>query len=310
MSGIKVFAPATVSNLACGFDILGFAIHGPGDEIIAKKSPNPGVVITQITGAKGRLPLETDKNTAGVAAQAVLEHLGISGEGMEMVIRKKMPFGSGMGSSAASAVAGAVAANALFGKKLTKRELLPFASKGEQVASGESVHLDNIAPSLLGGMTLNRSNEEFDVIRIYNPPGLYCTLIYPHIEILTKDSRGILKPDVSLKSHIEQSANLAGLIAGFYTSNFELIRRSLKDVIIEPQRSVLIPGFYDVQKAAMKSGALGCSISGAGPSIFALCSGSYEAEACAKSMQAVFDNLKIESSVFMSSINTDGAIVC
>lgn len=311
MSGFKVFAPATVSNLACGFDILGFAIYGPGDEITVKKSSTPGVTITKILGCKGKLPLEAEKNTAGVAALAVLDHLGIKDEGMEMVIHKKMPFGSGMGSSAASAAAGAFAANILFGKQLSKRELLPFASQGEQISGGgTTIHLDNVAPSLLGGMVLCRDNDAFDVHRLYTPPGLYCTLIYPHIQILTAHARGILSANVSLKNHTQQSANLGGLIVGLYTSNFDLISRSLKDVIIEPQRASLIPGFYDVKKSAIDAGALGCSISGAGPSVFAITSGTNEAEACAKSMQSAFKKHGIESSVFQSQINTEGAILC
>ncbi len=308
-SGIKVFAPATVSNLGCGFDILGFAIHGPGDVIKAKFCKKPGIHITKIEGAKGKLPYDAEKNTASVAGMAVLRHLGKEKEiGIEFSIHKKMPFGSGMGSSAASAVAGAFAVNDLLGDPFSKRELLPFASEGEQIASGGTIHLDNVAPCMLGGMTLNRSNEEFDVHRVITPPGLYCSLIYPSIEILTKDARAILSPNTTLKKHTEQSANLGGLLLGLFRGDLDLIHRSLKDVIIEPQRAQLITGFYEVQNAAMEAGALGCSISGAGPSIFALSKNSVVAEKVGKAMEAVFNRLKIENKLFISAINMDGAI--
>ncbi|MEM6724241.1 MAG: homoserine kinase, partial [Bacteroidota bacterium] len=306
MSEIKVFAPATVSNLACGFDLLGFPIFGPGDEIIARLRDQPGVEITKITGAESKLPLAAEKNTAGVAALAVLKHLGIDDKGMTFQINKKMPIGSGMGSSAASAVAGAFAANELLGRPLSKIELLRFASAGEQIASGGSIHLDNVAPCLLGGITLNRSNQDFDVLQIPVPERLICVLVFPEIQILTAEARSILSSTVLLKKHIEQSANLGGLVTGFFTKDLSLIQRSLKDVIIEPQRSKLIPGFYDVQQAALEAGALGCSISGAGPSIFALCSNDQAAKACGEGMQKAFKTYGIESRLFISPINEEG----
>ncbi len=309
MNGYKVFAPATVSNLACGFDLIGFPIHGPGDEIIANRSDTPGVQIISITGAKGKLPLETEKNTAGVAAMAVLKHLGREDFGATFEIRKKMPIGSGMGSSAASAVAGAVAINALLGNPLTKRELLPFASAGEQIASGGSIHLDNVAPCLMGGFVFNCNNDTFDVVRLLAPKGLHCALVFPHLTILTAEARSILSPNVPLKKHVEQSANLGGLIVGLYRGDLDLISRSLKDVIIEPQRSKLITGFDEVQSAALAQGALGCSISGAGPSVFALCQSSIIAEACAQAMQQAFEKKGINSNAYVSTINMEGAKV-
>lgn len=308
-TGIKVFAPATVSNLGCGFDLLGFPINGPGDVIKAKFCNTPGIHITKIT--KGNtLPYESHKNTAGVAAFAVLEKLGKEKEiGIELEIHKKMPFGSGMGSSAASAVAGAVAVNYLLDEPLTQWELLPLAAKGEMIASGGDLHLDNVAPCLLGGLTFNRNNAEYDVQRVYTPKGVYCTLIYPHINILTKDAREILSPNTTLKKHVEQSANLGGLLLGFINGDFDLVARSLRDVIIEPQRAKLITGFYDVQKAAMDAGALGCSISGAGPSIFALSDNSLIAEEIGKAMSEVYEQLGIEYDLFVSTINKEGAIL-
>ena len=307
--GIKVFAPASVANVACGYDILGFALEKPGDEIVARFVDTPGLRITKITGAKGKLPYEVEKNTAGFAAQRLLEHMGESGRGIEFDIHKKMPFGSGLGSSAASAVAGVMAINELYGCPLTKREILHFAVLGEQVADG-AYHADNVAPSLLGGMILIRNNAELDVHRIPVPKGIYATVVYPHVKILTRDSRNILSDTVSLKQSIEQNGNIAGLIVGMYNSNLDLISRSLQDVIIEPQRAKLIPGFYKVKEAAMNAGVLGCSISGAGPSIFALSANSLIAERAGEAMQKVFTDQKIESELFISPINQEGAILC
>lgn len=303
--GVKVFAPASVANLACGYDILGLAIEGPGDEVIARIVDKPGLRIAKIVGAKSKLPYEVNKNTAGVAALKLLEHLGEGKLGVELEIIKKMPFGSGLGSSAASAAASVMAINEVLKRPLTRRELLPFAVLGEQVADG-AYHADNVAPSLMGGIVFIRSNKELDVHRVPVPKGLYVSVIYPHIKVLTKDSRGILGDMIRLDEHIEQSGNLGGLLLGLFNSNFDLIGRSLKDVIIEPQRAQLIPGFFQVQEAALKEGALGCSISGAGPSIFALSSSKLNAENIGNAMQKVFNDLKIESNLFVSGINQTG----
>lgn len=306
-AGIKVFAPATVANVAVGFDILGFALERPGDELIARFSDSPGLRITKITGDHGKLPYDVEKNTAGFAALRLLEHLGESGIGIELEIHKKMPFGSGLGSSAASAAAAVVAVNELLKNPLEKRELLPFAVLGEQVADG-AYHADNVAPSLIGGMVLIRNNQELDVHRLYTPQGLFATVVYPHVEILTKDARGVLAPTVTLQQSIEQSGNLAGLIVGLFTSDFELIRRSLKDVIIEPQRARLIPRFYEVKEAALEAGALGCSISGAGPSVFALSANAAIAEEVGEAMRRIFADAGIPNDLFVSPINQEGAI--
>ena len=305
-AGIKVFAPATVANLACGFDILGLALEKPGDEIIARFSNNPGLTITKITGAKGKLPYDINKNTAGFAAKKLLDKVGYEG-GIELEIHKKMPFGSGLGSSAASAVAGVFAVNELLKRPFTKRELLPFAVEGERIADG-AYHADNVAPALLGGIILIRDNSTLDVNRLVVPPGLYVTVIYPHIQILTKEARSVLSDVVKLDQHIQQSGNLASLVVGLYNGDFQLIRRSLNDVIIEPQRAKLIPGFYDAKEAAMEKGAMGCSISGAGPTIFALSDNSLIAENVGVAMQNVFTEKKIESEVFVSKINMEGVV--
>lgn len=307
--GIKVFAPASVANVAAGFDILGFALERPGDEIIVRLSETPGFRITQITGAKGKLPMEPEKNTAGFAALKLLEYLGETGRGIEMEIHKKMPFGSGLGSSAASAAGAVMAVNELLGRPLEKRALLPFAVLGEQIADG-AYHADNVAPSLIGGMVLIRSNKDLDVHRLPVPKGLYAAVVHPQVEILTKDARNVLSDTVSLQQCIEQNGNLGGLIVGLYNSDLELIGRSLNDVIIEPQRARLIPHFYEVKAAALDAGALGCSISGAGPSIFALCANSLVAETAGKAMSKVFTEAKIGNQVFISAINQEGATKC
>jgi len=308
-AGLKVFAPASVANVACGFDILGFALEKPGDEIIARFKDEPGLEITNITGDGGKLPYDIEKNTAGFAAQRLLEHLGETERGIELEIHKKMPFGSGLGSSAASAAAGVMAVNELLRRPLEKRELLPFAVLGEQQADG-AYHADNVAPALLGGMILIRSNEELDVHRLPIPAGLFATVIYPKVKVLTKKARAVLSETVTLKQSIQQSGNLGGLIVGLYNSDLDLIARSLQDVIIEPQRAQLIPHFHKVKAAALEAGALGCSISGAGPSILALCANSLIAEQVGKAMKNVFDEQAIENELFISPINQEGTIKC
>ncbi|MBK7872387.1 MAG: homoserine kinase [Saprospiraceae bacterium] len=303
---VKVFTPATVANVAVGFDILGFALDKPGDEIIARFVNEPGLRIVKITGDGGKLPYNIENNTAGFAAQKLLEYLN-EDRGIELEIHKKMPFGTGMGSSAASAVGGAVAVNELLGCPLSRMELLPFAVLGEQVADG-AYHADNVAPCLLGGITLIRSNQDLDVHSLPLPKDLYATIVFPAIEILTKDARGVLKENVPLKQMIEQTGNLGGLIVGLMNADYELIGRSLNDVVIEPQRAHLIPHFYEVKKAALKAGALGCSISGAGPSIFALSKGHATAEIVGNAMQAIFNQVGIANQLYVSPINPNGAI--
>lgn len=302
--GIKIFAPASVANLACGYDILGLAFNGPGDEIIARPSDKPGVHISMIRGDQKKLPRDPLKNTAGFAALKLLEHLGTD-KGVDLEINKKMPFGSGLGSSAASAAGAVVATNAMLGKPLTREELLPFAVLGEQIADG-AYHADNVAPALFGGIVLIRDNESLDIVKLPCPKGLYVTVVHPKLEILTSDARSILAEEISLKSHIKQSGNLAAFISALYTSDFKLIKRSLQDVIVEPQRASLIPGFYDVKKAALDQGALACSISGAGPSIFAFAQNSLFAENIAEAMKGAFRKNHINSESFVSSINTQG----
>jgi homoserine kinase len=303
---VRVFAPATVANVAVGFDILGFAIDGPGDEIIARHSNDSGVIITCITGDGGKLPLEAEKNTAGFAAIRLLEQLGKTELGVELEIHKKMPFGSGLGSSAASAAAGVMAINALLGMPVPKIESLHCAVLGEQIADG-AYHADNVAPSLLGGVILIRANEGLDVHSLPIPDELHAAVVYPHVSILTKDARDVLSPTTTLPQCIQQTGNLGGLVVGLYESDYELIGRSLQDVIIEPQRAQLIPGFSTVKSAALEAGALGCSISGAGPSVFALCKGIKNAQSAGAAMQQAFLTQDIPCDLFVSPINKEGA---
>jgi homoserine kinase len=304
MKDIKVFASATVANVACGFDVLGFAVDNPGDEVIVKLKSGSGVKISKITGDGGKLSLDAEKNTAGVSILRFLHYLK-SKQGVEISLNKKMPLGSGLGSSAASAVAGVFAINQLLGTPLSQQDLLPFAMEGERLACG-SAHADNVAPSLLGGFVLIRSYDPLDVIKIPTPPNLYCTIIHPQIEVQTKDARDILRKKILMSDAIIQWGNVAGLIAGLMKSDYDLIGRSMHDVIVEPIRSILIPGFDNVKFNALQAGAIGCGISGSGPSIFALSKTNAIAEKIGKSMKEVFDALNIGNEVYVSKINNSG----
>lgn len=307
---IKVFAPATVANVACGFDIMGLALNQPGDEVEMELTETSGVIIADITGDQGKLPRETEKNTVGVAVARLFEDRGIEA-GVSIVLHKHMPLGSGLGSSAASAVAGVFAANELLtryfpDKAIQKREdLLPYAMEGERLACG-SAHADNVAPSLLGGFVLIRSYHPLDVVRIPTPEALCCTVIHPHIEVQTKDARSILKKQLLLKDAVVQWGNAAGLIAGLWQCDFDLIGRSMEDVIVEPVRSILIPGFSNVKSAALEAGALGCGISGSGPSLFALSKDWVIAQQVGEAMGTAFERVGIESEVYVSKINKQG----
>ena len=302
MNEIKIFAPGTIANLSCGFDVLGLCLDNVGDEMIIRKSKQKGVRITKIVGAD--LPLETEKNVAGVAALAMLENLETD-FGFEIEIYKKIKAGSGIGSSAASSAGAVFGINELLGRPFSNKELVPFAVQGEKLASG-SAHADNVAPALLGGFTLVRSYEPLDIIKIKSPEELFATVIHPQIELKTSDARSILKKNISLKSAIVQWGNVGGLIAGLYTNDYGLIGRSLHDEIVEPLRSILIPGFDLVKKVALDSGALGVGISGSGPSIFALSKGQATAEKVAKAMCEVYDEIDLPYEIHVSKINDEG----
>lgn len=302
MNEIKIFCPATIANLNCGFDVMGLCLEGIGDEMIIRKVAEKGIRITKILGAN--LPLETEKNVAGVAGLALLNATE-SEYGFEIEIHKKIKAGSGIGSSSASAAGAVFGINELLGKPFTKNELVYFAMKGEVVASG-SEHADNVAPCLLGGFTLVRGYNPLDVIKIESPDELYAVVLHPHIEVKTSDARAVLKPEIPLKDAITQWGNLGGLIAGLYTKDYELIGRSLTDVIVEPARKHLIPNFEGVKQAALQNGALGSGISGAGPSIFALCKGETVANTIAKSMKEIYTTTGIPFDIHISKVNDEG----
>jgi len=307
MSSIKIFAPATVANVTCGFDILGFAVHEPGDEVILKQTDSDEIIIRDIKGDGGVLPKDIAKNTVSVAIKAFLEHLNVSC-GIEIFLEKKMPLGSGLGSSAASAVAGVFGVNELLGKPMSLIELLPFAMRGEAEACGEA-HADNVAPALLGGFTLVRSYNPLDVVKLDAPEDLFASIVHPQIEIATKDARSILKKSLLLKDAVTQWGNVAGLIAGLIKHDYDLISRSMEDVIVEPVRSMLIPGFDQVKASALEAGALGCGISGSGPSIFALSRSHDTATLIADKMEHCFKELDITSDVFISPVNQQGPLI-
>jgi len=304
---IKVFAPATVANVVCGFDTLGFAVSQPGDEVILRRSSKPGVTINKITGDQGKLSKDPIKNTAGYALHQLLSKLNPH-FGFEMELHKKMPFGSGLGSSAASAVAAVFAASKLLDHPLDKEELLPFTLLSEEMASG-SPHADNVAPSLYGGFVLIRSCDPVDVIQLSYPSPLFCTIVHPQIEISTRNAREILRNQVELKEAAVQWANVGGLVAGLLQKDYDLIGRSMVDNIIEPVRSLLIPGFDEVRKSALDNGAIGAGISGSGPSIFALSKDDSSANKIGKAMLDEFTKQDIMGTIFVSQINPDGPLV-
>ena len=261
------FAPASVGNVAIGFDIMGFAVDALGDRVTVARRSAPGVAISAVRGVAGELPREARDNTAGRALLALQESVR-PGFGFELEIDKGIPLGSGLGGSAASAVAAVVAANALLPEPVSRLELLKFAMAGEAVASGAR-HADNIAPALFGGLVLTVGIDHPHVKQIPVPQGIRAVIVHPHMFLATANARAILKHNVELSDFVWQTAHLAGFICGCYTDDLELIRASFEDVVIEPQRAALIPGFQQVRRGAMEAGALGCSISGAGPSMFA-----------------------------------------
>jgi homoserine kinase len=305
MNSIRAFAPATVANVCCGFDILGFAVDAPGDEVKLTLRDDAKIMITSITGDGGKLPREADRNTAGVAVISFLKSLGKE-QGVDIELLKNLPLGSGMGSSAASGVAALVAINHLMGNPYSREELVPHAMEAERIACG-SAHADNVAPSLLGGFVLVRDYQPLDVIKITTTEKLYCTLVHPHLELKTEDSRRVLRQSLALKDVITQSGNIAGLMIGLTKPDYPLIGRSLKDVIAEPIRSAFIPGFDNLRKVAVESGALGCGISGSGPTIFALSENEVHAVATGNAMQQEFLKHKLQSDVYVSKVNQEGA---
>ena len=307
MNSASAFAPASVSNVNCGFDILGFAIAGPGDVVTARLSSRPGVVIEAISGDSGHLPREAGLNTASIAARALLVLLDATDRGLALTVEKRMPLASGLGSSAASSVAAVLAANEVLAGGLSDDDLLLCALEGETAASG-AVHADNVAPCLLGGLVLVRSLSPPDLISLPIPAGLSCAILRPRIAIRTSESRALLGESIPLRNAITQWANVGGLIAGLYREDWGLLRRSLVDVVAEPIRAPLIPGFEAVRAAAMAAGALSCGLSGSGPAMFALCQELSLAEGVALAMQETFAaEVGIDSQHYVSAVGARGA---
>lgn len=302
---IKVFAPATVANVVCGFDVLGFAVNEPGDEVVMRVTNKPGITISKITGDDGRLPLDPAKNTVSVSVQHYLDSIDRKDLGLDIELHKKMPIGSGLGSSSASTVAGLFAVKTLLGDDTDVAKLLPFAMKGEEMACGHG-HADNVAPALLGGFVLIRSYEPLDVIRLPHPPGLYCAIVFPDVDVPTREARQIIRNKILMKDAVTQWGNIAGLISGLYTQDIDLIGRSMQDVLVEPVRSILIPDFYIMRELAMQAGAVSFGISGSGPSVFAFTRDEQTAQQITQTLQKHLAGIKINSNSYVSTINDAG----
>lgn len=302
MNEIKIFSPATVANVACGFDVLGFCLDNVGDEMIIRKVDKKGIKISRIEGFD--LPLETELNVAGVSALAMYDAINPD-FGFEIEIHKNIKPGSGIGSSAASAAGSVFGMNELLGKPCNKTELTQFAIKGEALANDCEV-ADNVAAALFGGFTLVKSLSPLDILQIPSPHNLYATIIHPQIEIKTSVSRAILPKEVKLQDAITQWANFGSLIHSLHTNNYELMQRSLHDVIIEPHRSKLIPHYLDVKNKALNAGALGSGISGSGPSIFSFCKGVETANNVRDAIKKVYSKTGIAFDIHVSRINTEG----
>ena len=302
MNEIKIFSPATVANVACGYDVLGFCLDAVGDEMLIRKVDKKGIRITKIEGFE--LPFKTELNVAGVSALAMYETLQPDC-GFEIEIYKNIKPGSGIGSSAASAVGSVFGMNALLGSPYNKTELTQFAMKGEALAS-KCEHADNLAPALFGGFTLVKSLSPLEILEIPSPDNLYATIIHPQIEVKTADSRAILPKEVKLQEAIVQWANFGSLIHSLHTNNYQLMKRSLHDAIIEPHRSKLIPFYKEVKQAALNAGALGTNISGSGPSIFSLCKGIETATLVSDAIEKVYLSTEIKFDIHISKINIEG----
>lgn len=302
MKEIKIFSPATVANVACGFDVLGFCLDTIGDKMLIRKTEEKGIRITKIEGYD--LPFEAEKNVAGVSALAMYNFLKPDC-GFEIEIYKNIKPGSGIGSSSASAAGSVYGMNELLGRPLNKTELTYYAMQGEALAS-QCEHADNLAPAIFGGFTLVKSARPLQILELPTPPDLYATLIHPQIEIKTSEARAILPKDIPLQNAITQWANVGSLVHALHTSDYSLMKDALNDVVIEPHRKQLIPHFDAIKTAVLEAGALGCAISGSGPSIFTLCKGLATAKAVESAMKNVYIKTDIQFETYVSKINTEG----
>jgi homoserine kinase len=307
-NSIKVFAPSTVANVVCGYDVLGFAVNAPGDEVVMRFTDTKGITISKITGDDGKLPLNPEKNTVSASVQHYLNHIGKPDFGIDIELHKKMPIGSGLGSSSASTVAGLFAVNALFDNLLTNKELVPFAMKGEELACGYG-HADNVAPALMGGFVLIRSYEPLDIISLPFPEDMHAAIVYPEVDVPTKDARQMIRSKVLLKDAVTQWGNVAGLVSGLFMKDYDLIGRSMTDVLVEPTRAILIPDFYVLRQLALNEGAIGFGISGSGPSVFALTKDANTANRITEKLQSHLKGLAINSLSFVSEVNKKGPVI-
>ena len=307
-NAVRAFAPASVSNLGCGFDVFGLALENPGDEVVVRAAEGSGIVSLTVTGGSGRVPRDPARNSAALAVQGVLDRLG-SDDGVAVELRKGIPLASGLGGSAASAVAGAVAADALLGGGLDRSALLECALVGERRGSGAN-HADNVAPSLVGGLVLVLPGQPSRLVELPTPAGLTVAVVHPAMEVETRRARTLLGDSIPLAAGIRQWGNTAGLVAGLFREDWELIARCLSDAVAEPLRAKLVPGFGVVKEAALGAGAAGAGLSGSGPSVFALCRGRTVAERAAAAMAAAFrDEAGLASDTVVSRVNRAGARV-
>ncbi len=304
---IRVFAPATVANLGPGFDVLGLALSKPGDELDAELTDEPGVEIVEITGDNGALSHEPAKNVASRAAAAVLDRAA-SRRGARLWLHKRMPLASGLGSSGASAAAGAVAVNELLGQPLTRNEVVLCAMEGERAASG-SPHADNVAPSVLGGIVLVRSYEPFELVSLPVPSDLHVAVVHPHYQVSTSEARKLLDGrSYAIRDVVPNLGNIGAFVAALASGDLELLGRSIQDALVEPVRGPLIPAFADVKQRALGAGALGCSIAGSGPSMFAFAPSRIVAQRVGEAMQETFRvAARLESDLFADKVNLQGA---
>ena len=301
---IKVFAPASIANVSCGFDIFGFAVPELGDFVEVWFNDAGKLIIESITGTEG-LPTDPELNVTTVAAQALLDAVGEK-RGISFNIQKTVKPGSGLGSSSSAAVAGAFAVNELLDNLFSRKELLPFAGVGEKLASNQ-LHFDNVAPSLLGGFCVVRSNEEMDVLSIAYPKDLWVVAAHPQVEIKTKEAKHMLGRTMPISNAVIQWGNVAGLVLGLTSNNYDLIGRSMVDMLAEPKRSKLIPHYYEAKKATLAAGAIGTNIAGSGPTIFSFCKGEESAQKVMQAYKAVYQNVDLDVNYYSSKINPEGA---
>lgn len=306
-SSVTVFAPASSANLGSGFDVFGLSVDGPGDFLRLEENSKGVLRIATVTGDRGRLSKVAEENTAGVALSAYLNALGIR-KGFDIHLKKKLPLGSGLGSSAASAVAAVFAANELLGRPMTKLEMIRWAAEGERVASG-SVHADNIAPSMLGGITLVRTLEANDILSLPVPSRMRLVVVHPHVEVKTSDARKVLPRQIPLKTGISQWANTASLAVACFRNDLDLFGRAMTDHVAEPARRVLIPCYDEVKRTVMAAGAVGCCISGAGPSILSVFATTADAHTGAAAMKSIYRTAGIGCDVFITRVDRKGARV-